>query len=435
MALEETLWRAANKLRGQMDAAAYKHVVLGLVFLRHLSTARKSILRVPGSARWQALESVDAAMEAIEEANPALAGALPRGFDRLPRIGELLELVGSLDHTGDRDSLGRIYEYFLARFARAEGRRGGQFYTPRCVVRLLAAMLGPFDRNAVYDPCCGSGGMFVQSTTAHEVFGQESNPSTWRLARMNLALHGIEADLGPGPADTFLDDLHAGREADVVLANPPFNQRDWGAEPAGSDSRWRYGRPPVGNANLAWVQHILSHLAPGGVGGVVLANGSMSSTRAGEGAIRQAIVAAGWIDCIVALPSHLFFSTQIPACLWILSRSRPERSLFVDARAMGGMVERTRRELDAQEIARIADAYRAFREGDEPREAGFCAVAGREEIAARGCALSPALHVEAGPGRAVDPGRIERLAAQWELLATESARLTNEIRETGLGRE
>ncbi|MHC4930736.1 MAG: type I restriction-modification system subunit M [Planctomycetota bacterium] len=431
--IEETLWRAANKLRGQLDAASYKHVVLGLVFLRHISLV-ESGFRIPAQARWDHLSDVDAAFRALEASNPRLRGVLPRGLEQLARVDELIELAGRFDFEDSRDSLGRIYEYFLARFAQAEGRRGGQFYTPRSVVELLVAMLGPLD-GSLYDPCCGSGGMFVHAGSRRGVFGQESNPSTWRLARMNLGLHGIEVDLGAGAADSFLEDLHEGREADIVLANPPFNQSDWGREQLRGDRRWRYGLPPDGNANFAWIQHIIWHLRPEGTAGIVLANGSMSATKGGEGAIRAALVEQGLVDCVVALPSHLFFSTQIPACIWILSAARADCTLFIDARETGRMAGRTLRELADADIDRIADCYRAFRSGGDPCTPGFSAVATRSELAALGHILTPGRHVPPETRRSVEPDRLRRLRAEWERLAAESERLSAEIREAGLGLE
>jgi len=428
--MRDKLWKAANKLRGQLDAAAYKHVVLALLFLRFVATGRSS-LSCPAAARWESLRPgrIDAALAAVERANPGLRGALPRGLDELARLDELLELFGGLRFEDARDSLGEVYEYFLGQFARAEGRRGGQFYTPRCVVRLLGAMLEP-RHGTVYDPCCGSGGMFIESGAVAHAFGQESNKGTWRLARQNLALHGVDADLGPAPADSFRNDLHAGRRADFVLANPPFNQSDWGAERLRGDARWRFGQPPAGNANFAWLSHILAHLEPAGAAGVVLANGSLSATKAGEGACRAALVEAGWIDAVVALPPQLFFSTPIPACLWILSRAHAETTVFVDARSQGTLVERTRRELESPEIARIADAYRERRV-----EPGFSALATRREIAAKGHVLTPGRYVDPARDDGAPPARerLRTLAREWEELAGEAERLTREIRELDLG--
>jgi len=428
--MRDKLWKAANKLRGQLDAAAYKHVVLALLFLRFVATGRSS-LRCPAEARWENLRPgrIDAALAAVEDENPRLRGALPRGLDELARLDELLELFGGLSFEAARDSLGGVYEYFIGQFARAEGRRGGQFYTPRCIVRLLGAMLGPL-HGTIYDPCCGSGGMFIESGTVARAFGQESNPGTWRLARQNLALHGVDADLGPAAADSFGNDLHAGRRADFVLANPPFNQSDWGAERRSVDTRWPFGQPPAGNANFAWLQHILAHLAPAGTAGVVLANGSLSGTKAGEGACRAALVEAGWIDAVVALPPQLFFSTPIPACLWILSRSHPETTVFIDARGLGTLVERTRRELEAPEIERIAGAYRTRR-----IHRGFSALATRKEIAALGHVLAPGRYVEPARHAGAPPARerLRTLAREWDELAGEAERLTREIRELDLG--
>jgi len=433
--LEERLWRAADKLRGQVDAAAYKHVVLALLFLRFVA-AGKGAIACPPEARWSALAPgrLDAALEAVERANPSLAGSLPRGLDDLARLDELLALFSDVRFAGGRDDLGRVYESFLDRFARAEGRRGGQFYTPRSLVHLLRALAGPL-AGRVYDPCCGSGGMFVHGGTASEAFGQESNPGTWRLARQNLALHGLEADLGPRAADTFHEDLHAGREADVVLANPPFNQGDWGAERLRDDSRWRYGLPPAGNANFAWLQVILAHLAPEGRAAVILANGSLGIAKAGQGALRRAIVEAGWVDAIVALPPQLFLSTPIPACVWVLSRERPGRTLFLDARALGTLVDRTRRELAEHEIARLAAAYRAYRAGERVDEPGFAAAADHAAIARKGFVLFPGRYVARATAPDAEPprARLRRLKAEWEALAEESERLAREIRETGLG--
>ena len=445
---EAELWRMADALRGSMDAAEYKHVVLGLVFLKYISDAfeemharlegeqdqgadpedpdeyrAENIFWVPPEARWsrvaaQARQSavgrlVDDAMAAIERDNPALADVLPRDYARpaldRQRLGQLIDMVGNI-RVGDaearsRDVLGRVYEYFLSRFASAEGKKGGEFYTPRCVVRLLVEMLEPW-RGRVYDPCCGSSGMFVQSVEfirAHatgngnggrargdiSVYGQESNYTTWRLAKMNLAIRGIEGRIAHG--DSFHDDRHPDLRADFILANPPFNVSDWGGERLAEDKRWRYGVPPPRNANFAWVQHIVHHLAPAGAAGFVLANGSMSSAQSGEGEIRKSLVEADLVDCMVALPGQLFYSTQIPACPWFLARdrtggavaragavgagtvragvaerSRPFRDrrgevLFIDARQLGRMVDRTHRELTDEDIARIADTYHAWR--------------------------------------------------------------------------
>src|SRR5450432_1123984 len=406
LGFESKLWLAADKLRSNMDAAEYKHVVLGRIFLKYISDAfeekqaaltkeagadpedsdeykAENVFWVPPGARWTYLQNsakqpeigkiVDDAMVAIERDNPRLKGVIPKDYARpgldKQRLGELIDVIATIGLTaaseGEKthrsvDLLGRVYEYFLTRFASAEGRNGGQFYTPSCVVRLLVEMLAPY-KGRIYDPCCGSGGMFVQSekfVEAHggklgdiSIYGQESNPTTRRLAVMNLALRGIEADLGPEHADTFRRDLHPDLRADYVLANPPFNDSDWFRKD--DDVRWQYGVPPKGNANFAWVQHFIHHLAPNGHAGFVLANGSMSSNQSGEGDTRRAIVEADLVDCMVALPGQLFYTTQIPACLWFLARNknpggnlrdRRGEVLFVDARKLGVLVDRTRKE-------------------------------------------------------------------------------------------
>lgn len=438
LGFETKLWEAADLLRNNMDPAEYKHVVLGLLFLKYIEDAfeerqeelaaavadpdsdyfvedadaraeeldelledrdeytAENVFWVPAPARWSYIraqakqptigKTIDDAMDAIERENPALRGVLPKIF-AMPNLdkhnlGKLIDLVsgiglGTKEHR-DKDTLGRVYEYFLSKFASAEGKGGGEFYTPTSIVRLLVAMLEPY-RGRVYDPCCGSGGMFVQSLKfidAHNgqrnhitVYGQESNRTTWRMARMNLAIRGIEANLGPKHADSFHEDLHPDLKADFILANPPFNISKWGGERLENDVRWRYGRPPVGNANFAWVQHFIHHLAPSGTAGFVLANGSMSSMQSGEGAIRQKIVEADLVDCIVACPGQLFYATQIPVCLWFLTRNkagnghrnRKGETLFIDARKLGRMETRTHRVLAPEDIAKVAGTYHAWR--------------------------------------------------------------------------
>jgi type I restriction enzyme M protein len=455
---EEKLWEAADALRNNMDAAEYKHVVLGLVFLKYISDAFEehhaklekekaqgadpedadeyraaNIFWVPKKARWEALKAnarqatigktVDDAMDAIEKDNPTLKGVLPKdfarpGLDKI-RLGQLIDLVTNIG-LGDKESrskdvLGRVYEYFLTKFASAEGKNGGQFYTPSCVVQILVSMLSPF-KGRVYDPCCGSGGMFVQSEKfieAHggkigqiSVYGQESNYTTWRLAKMNLAIRGIDAQIAHG--DTFHNHQHPDLKADYVLANPPFNDSDWRGELLKDDKRWKFGAPPAGNANYAWVQHFIHHLAPTGLAGFVLANGSMSSNQSGEGDIRKAIVDADLVDCMVALPGQLFYSTQIPVCLWFLARDKKNGSfrdrrgevLFIDARKLGSMVDRTHREFTAADIQKLSDTYHAWR-GDKNCKAkyadvpGFCKAAKAEEIAKHGYVLTPGRYVGA----------------------------------------
>jgi type I restriction enzyme M protein len=494
LGFEEKLWLAADKLRGQVDAAEYKHIVLGLVFLKYISDAfeeqhrrleadpyadaedpdeylAEGIFWVPEPARWSRLQAqaklptirtaLDEAMAAIEAANPkSLKGVLPKDYARSSvdptRIGELIDLIGTVglgdEASRSQDILGRVYEYFLGRFASAEGKGGGEFYTPRSVVRLLVEMLEPY-QGRVYDPCCGSGGMFVQSEEfiqAHggrrdaiSIFGQESNATTWRLCKMNLAIRGIEVNLGDAPADTFHADKHKDLRADFILANPPFNVSDWGGERLREDARWQYGTPPVGNANFAWVQHIIARLAPTGHAGFVLANGSMSSNTSGEGDIRRAIVEADLVDCMVALPPQLFYSTGIPACLWFLSRNkatgpyrdRRKETLFIDARKLGHLVDRTHRELTDEEIARIAQTYHAWRgeadAGEYTDIPGFCKSATTDEIASHGYVLTPGRYVGAEEIEDDDEPfeeKMARLVATLEQQFAESARLEAVIR-------
>ena len=489
---EAELWAMADTLRGSMDAAEYKHVALGLIFLKYISDAfeeqharvlaewgseaaedrdeyiAENIFWVPPGARWAHLKSsarlptvgqiVDEAMGAVERENPALKDVLPKDYARpaldKQRLGQLIDMVSNIK-VGDadarsRDVLGRVYEYFLSQFASAEGKKGGEFYTPRCVVKLLVEMLEPY-RGRVYDPCCGSSGMFVQSiefVRAHasgngnggstkgdiSIYGQESNYTTWRLAKMNLAIRGIEGQIAHG--DSFHNDRHPDLKADFVLANPPFNVSDWGGDRLADDKRWRYGVPPKGNANFAWVQHMVHHLAPGGIAGFVLANGSMSSQQRGEGKIRKSLVEAGLVDCMVSLPGQLFYSTQIPVCLWFLARRREQHGkiLFVDARKLGRMVDRTHRVLTNEEIGRIADTYHAWR-GREDTDAysdvpGFCKSAPIKEVRRNSHVLTPGRYVGAEPQE--DDGepfeeKIERLVAKLQSQQAEAARLDAEI--------
>jgi len=455
LGFEAKLWATADALRNNMDAAEYKHVVLGLIFLKYISDAfeakhaeldaqRKqgadpedpdeyraaSIFWVPKEARWSFLKAnapqatigtlVDDAMTAIERDNPSLKGVLPKDFGRpgldKQRLGQIVNLVSdiALGSTADRakDTLGRVYEYFLSRFASAEGKSGGQFYTPSHVVRVLVEMLAPY-KGRVYDPCCGSGGMFVQSEKfieAHSgrigdisIYGQESNYTTWRLAKMNLAIRGIDAQIAHG--DTFHNHGHPDLKADYVLANPPFNDSDWRGELLKDDKRWVYGVPPTGNANFAWVQHFIYHLAPTGLAGFVLANGSMSSNQSGEGEIRKAIVEADLVDCMVALPGQLFYSTPIPVCLWFTARNKKNgrfrdrrgETLFIDARKLGSLVDRTHRELSEDDLARIVRTYHAWRGDKDAGEyadvPGFCMCAKLDEIRKHGHILTPGRYV------------------------------------------
>jgi len=502
LGFEAKLWAAADALRNNMDAAEYKHVVLGLIFLKYISDAfeakhaeleaqRKQgadpedrdeyrgagIFWVPKEARWSHLKAsapqptigtlVDDAMAAIERDNSTLKGVLPKDFGRTgldkQRLGQIINLVSdiALGSAADRakDTLGRVYEYFLARFASAEGKSGGQFYTPSHVVRVLVEMLAPY-RGRVYDPCCGSGGMFVSSEKfieAHagklgdiSIYGQESNYTTWRLAKMNLAIRGIDAQIGHG--DTFHADKHPDLKADYVLANPPFNDSDWRGELLKDDQRWAYGVPPAGNANYAWVQHFIHHLAPNGLAGFVLANGSMSSGQSGEGEIRKAIVEADLVDCMVALPGQLFYSTQIPVCLWFLTRNKKNgrfrdrrgETLFIDARKLGTMADRVHRELVDLDVAKIAGTYHAWR-GDKDAGAyadvaGFCKAAKVDDIRAHGHVLTPGRYV--GAEALADDGepfaaKMQRLSATLRAQQAEGARLDAAIaanlKELGYG--
>ena len=495
--LETQLWAAADALRNNMDAAEYKHVVLGLIFLKYISDAFEakhaeleaqkaegadpedpdeyravSIFWVPKEARWQHLKAqapqptigtlIDDAMTAIERDNVSLKGVLPKDYARpgldKQRLGQLINLVSDIA-LGDeaaraQDTLGRVYEYFLSQFASAEGKQSGQFYTPRHVVRILVAMLAPY-KGRVYDPCCGSGGMFVQSEQfieAHagrigdiSIYGQESNYTTWRLAKMNLAIRGIEAQIAQG--DTFHADQHPNLKADYVLANPPFNDSDWRGELLKGDKRWVYGVPPAGNANFAWVQHFLFHLAPTGTAGFVLANGSMSSNQSGEGEIRKNLIEADLVDCMVALPGQLFYSTQIPVCLWFLTRTKTNgrfrdrrgETLFIDARKLGTLVDRTHRELTETDIEKIAGTYHRWRGDPDALHAlapddptayedipGFCKAATLDDIRKHGHVLTPGRYV--GAEAQTDDGepfeeKMRRLAAQLREQQQEAARL------------
>jgi type I restriction enzyme M protein len=501
LGFEQVLWQAADKLRGHMDASEYKHVVLGLIFLKYISDAfdahrakleatpgadpdhsdeyrADNIFWVPAEARWEFLRGkakqpeigtlVDDAMVAIERENPSLKGVLPKDYGRptldKQRLGELIDLISGIGfHEQDnrsRDILGRVYEYFLGQFASREGKKGGEFYTPRSVVRLLVEMIEPY-QGRVYDPCCGSSGMFVQSEEfirAHggrldaiAIYGQESNPTTWRLAKMNLAIRGIDANLGPHNADSFHQDLHPDLKADFVLANPPFNDSDWGGDRLRQDVRWKYGVPHVGNANFAWVQQFIHHLAPTGIAGFVLANGSMASHQAGEGDIRKNIVEADLVDCMIALGPQLFYGTQIPACLWFITkdkggrptrggqplRQRNDQTLFIDARRMSVLVDRTHRELTDDEVARISRTYHAWRGENDVGEyediPGYCKSTTIDEIRDHGHVLTPGRYVGAPDAAESDDEpfevKMKRLVAQLEVHLAESHRLEDAIRE------
>ena len=484
LGFEAQLWTAADKLRGNMEPSDYKHVALGLIFLKYISDAfeakraallaedladpedpeeylAENVFWVPKAARWPHLQArarqptigkdIDDAMLAIEARNASLKGVLPKDYARPAlnkvMLGELIDLVSGIGMAEEadrsRDILGRVYEYFLGGFAGAEGKRGGEFYTPRSVVRLLVEMLEPY-KGRVYDPCCGSGGMFVQSEKFVEehggrigdiaIYGQESNYTTWRLARMNLAVRGIDADIRWNNEGSFHKDELPDLRADFILANPPFNVSDWGGDRLREDARWTFGVPPAGNANYAWLQHIHHHLAPNGTAGVVLANGSMSSAQSGEGGIRRALVEGDAVDCMIALPGQLFYSTQIPACLWFLTRNknpggdcrdRRGEVLFIDARKSGHMADRTRKEFSDEDIARIAGAYHAWCGGpDTPPyedEPGFCKSAALEEIREHDHILTPGRYVGAAATEEDDTPFEERFAELKQTLTEQFA--------------
>ncbi len=492
LGFEAELFKAADKLRGNMEPSDYKHVALGLIFLKHISDAfeekhatleaepdkganpedpdeyrAENVFWVPKEARWSHLRAeakqpavgrrIDEAMLAIEKVNPALKGVLPKDYARpalnVVMLGELIDLISGIamgeGEDKSRDVLGRVYEYFLSQFAGSEGRRGGEFYTPRSVVRTMVEMLGPHE-GRVYDPCCGSGGMFVQSMEfirAHasgngnggkakadiSIYGQESNHTTWRLARMNLAVRGIDADVRWNAEGSFHKDELPDMRADYILANPPFNISAWGGERLREDVRWKFGVPPAGNANYAWLQHVHHHLAPRGAAGVVLANGSMSSSQSGEGAIRRAMIEGDVVDCMIALPGQLFYSTQIPACLWFLARDKKNKRksgfrdrsgevLFIDARKLGVMVDRTRREFTDEDIARIADAYHRWRAGRDYADVpGFCKSATLEEIRKHNHVLTPGRYVGAEAAEDDDAPFEERFAELKKTLVEQFA--------------
>lgn len=517
LGFEEKLWAAADKLRGHIDAGEYKHVVLGLVFLKYISDAfnelhnhltadehsdpedrdeylAENVFWVPQSARWSFIQQhaksgyiepetkkkrdigqlIDDAMTAIEKDNQTLKGVLPKDYGRASldkqRLGELVDLVGTIGlgdaESRSKDILGRVYEYFLGKFANAEGKGGGEFYTPQSVVKLLVEMIEPY-KGRIYDPCCGSGGMFVSSekfVLAHggrvgdlSIYGQESNNTTWRLCKMNLAIRGIDGNIGPHNADTFHNDVHKDLKADFILANPPFNISDWGGDRLREDARWKFGVPPSGNANYAWVQHMMHKLAPSGIAGFVLANGSMSSNTSGEGEIRKQLIEKDMVDCMIALPGQLFYTTQIPVCLWFLTRNkkasprpvsgkgaggkgpsfrdRRGSTLFIDARKLGTLVDRTHRELSEVEVARIARTYHAWRgeqdAGDYEDIAGFCMSATTDVISSHGFVLTPGRYVGAEDIEDDDDmpfdQRMEQLTGKLKEQFKESAKLEKAI--------
>lgn len=483
LGFEKQIWKAADLLRGNMDASEYKSVVLGLIFLKYISDSFEAkhqalinegegfeedkdeysyehIFFVPKEARWSVIAEaahtpeigtvIDNAMRLIEKENPRLKGILPKNFARPEldkrRLGDVVDLFTNVqmkEHGDSKDILGRTYEYCLSKFAEAEGKLAGEFFTPSCIVRTLVEVLQPYS-GRVYDPACGSGGMFVQSAKFIErhhgninnisVFGQDSNPTTWKMAQMNLAIRGIEPDLGKFNADTFFDDQHPTLKADYILANPPFNLSDWGANKLQDDVRWKYGIPPAGNANFAWLQHMIHHLSPKGRIGMVLANGSLSSQTGGEGTIRENIIKADLIEGIIALPSQLFYTTGIPVSLWFLNRAKKQTNkiLFVDARNMGSMITRKLRELSEEDIMKIAGTFDAFNSGTLENEKGYCAVVSIEDVAKQDYILTPGRYV--GIAETEDDGepfqeKMKRLTSELSDLFAQSHDLEEEIRK------
>lgn len=478
LGFEEKLWQMADRLRGSMDSGEYKNVVLGLLFLKYVSDAFKelyeqlkadewadeedrdeyaaeNIFFVPQEARWSFIKDnakkpeigqlIDQAMIAIEKENPSLTGVLPKNYARpeldKTRLGETIDLfsfkVGDKE-SRSKDILGRVYEYFLTKFAASEGKNGGEFYTPASVVRLIVEMLQPY-KGRIYDPACGSGGMFVQSEKFVEehqgklgdiaVYGQESNPTTWKLCKMNLAIRGIDGNLGAHNADTFHNDLHKGLKADYIMANPPFNIKQWGANRLTDDVRWQYGMPPESNANYAWIQHMVSKLAPAGTAGFVLANGSMSSNTNNEGEIRKNLIEADLVECIVTLPGQLFYSTQIPVCIWFMSkdksktgkRDRKNEILFIDARKLGFMADRTHKEFSDLDIQKITQAFHTWRgaiEGEYEDVLGFCKAVTLEEVRNNDYILTPGRYVG-----------LEEVEEDGEPFEEKMMRLTTELAE------
>ena len=480
--IQSKLWAAADKLRGNISSSDYKYVVLGLIFLKYISDAfdaqykkaesenydpedrdfylADNVFWVPKEARWDYLVAsakqptigvlIDDAMDAVERDNPSLKGVLPKNYAREAldkrRLGELIDLFTNITFQPDnaKDLLGQVYEYFMGQFADSEGKHGGEFYTPRSIVKLLVEMLEPYS-GRIYDPACGSGGMFVWSEKFVEehsgrigdiaIYGQELNETTWRLAKMNMAIRGIDADIRRG--DTFHEDKFPDLKADYIIANPPFNISDWGQETLQRDIRWKYGTPPKGNANYAWIQHMIHHLSPRGTAGFVLANGSMSSQSSGEGEIRKQLLEANLVDAIVTLPSQLFFNTGIPACLWFVSRDRANRSgktLFIDGRNLGKMVTRRNRELSPEEIAQVAKAYHDFKtqNGEYEDAPGFTKVATLDEIKEHDYVLTPGRYVGSEAVEEDDEAfaeKVERLTAELNEQFTKSHELEQKIKE------
>lgn len=481
---ESQIWDAACVLWGHIPAAEYRNIIIGLIFLRYISTAfekkyaqlveegdgfeddpdayvEENIFFVPEDARWSKIAAaahtpeigmvIDSAMRAIEAGNKKLKGVLPKNFanpdlDKTV-LGDVVDLFTNMDMSdteGNRDILGRTYEYCIAKFAEKEGKGGGEFYTPSSIVNTLVAILKPYANCRVYDPCCGSGGMFVQSEKfieAHSgrrgqmsIYGQEANPDTWKMAIMNLTIRGMEADLGAYHADTFSKDQHSSLKADFIMANPPFNYSPWGHDNLLDDVRWKYGVPPASNANFAWIQHMIHHLAPGGKIGLVLANGALSSQSGGEGEIRKRIIEDDLVEGIVALPPQLFYSVTIPSTLWFITKGKkqPGKTLFIDARQIGSMVDRTHRDFSDEDVAKIADTFAAFQEGTLEDVKGFCAVVETAEIAKQDYILTPGRYV--GIEEKEDDGepfeeKMGRLTSELSEMFAKSHELEEEIRK------
>ena len=486
LGFEKELWAVADKLRasGSISAADYRKVVIGLIFLKYVSDTfewkydelveegdgfeeekdaytMENIFFVPKDARWSYISSkahtpeigqvIDDAMRAIEKENKSFKGVLPMNYANSDldkqTLGEVVDMftnnINLRDHNEEKDLLGRTYEYFIEQFAAHEGKGGGEFYTPTSIVKTIVAVLKPF-KGRVYDPACGSGGMFVQSANfvkEHSgkiddisIYGQEANADTWKMAKMNMAIRGIEANFGEYQANTFTNDLHKNLKADYIMANPPFNISDWGADKLKDDKRWVFGTPPNSNANYAWIQHMISHLSPNGKIGLVLANGSLSTNQSGEGVIRKKIIEADLVEGIVALPTNLFYSVTIPACLWFISRNKPQKgkTVFIDARKMGELVDRKHRDFSDEDIARIADTFEAFQNGTLEDEKGFCAVVDTAGIAKQDYILTPGRYV--GIEEQEDDGepfeeKMERLTSELSEMFARSHELEAEIKE------
>ena len=480
---EKEIWDAACVLWGHIPATEYRQVVIGLIFLRYVSTAFEhryqelidegdgfendkdaykevNVFYLPPESRWNEIASnahkaevgkiIDRAMDAIERENPSLKNVLPKNYANPDLdqsvLGNVVDIFTNINMSDneEKDLLGRTYEYCIAQFASKEGKKGGEYYTPSSIVKTLVSILKPFDNCRVYDPCCGSGGMFVQSAKFIQehsgrrgtisVYGQEANPDTWKMAKMNMAIRGIDADFGPYHADTFANDLHKTLRADFILANPPFNYHPWGQEKLIDDVRWKYGLPPAGNANFAWIQHMIYHLAPNGEIGLVLANGALTSTSSGEGEIRRKIIEDDLIEGIIAMPTQLFYSVTIPVSLWFITKNKKQKwkTLFIDARKMGHMVDRTHRDFSDNDIKKLADTFESFRNGTVSDERGYCAVANISQIKEHDFVLTPGRYVgieeQENDGEPFEE-KMSRLTSELSGLFKKSHELEDEIKK------